>query len=185
MNSFETVMAELLAKEGFWVQQGFKVDLTKEEKRRIEKPTSPRWELDILAYRGADNELLVVECKSYLDSPGVRFSAFVDSSSRDRSRYKLFNNPVLREVVFYRLARQLEDVGACSPNPQIRLCLAAGKIASENDRIHLFEYFNDKGWTLWDDVWIREKLEKMSHRSYQDESSSIVAKLLLRKERLL
>ena len=117
MNSFEAVIVEILATEGFWVHPGFKVDLTKDEKRQIGRPSSPRWELDIVAYKGGLNAVLVVECKSYLDSPGVRFEGFVNSSSRDTSRYKLFNEPKLREVVFYRLVKQLEEVGACSPNP--------------------------------------------------------------------
>lgn len=181
MNSFEAVIAELLALEGYWVQQGFKVDITKEEKRSIGKPSSPRWELDVLAYSGANNELLVVECKSYLDSPGVRFESFDDQASSTANLYKLFNDPKLRKVVFHRLVKQLEAVGACSPNPEVRLCLAAGKIASENDRDQLFKLFKLKKWTLWDDRWIKEKLARMSKRSYEDAPSSIVAKLLLRK----
>ena len=73
MNSFEEVVGDILSGKGFWVRHNFKVDLSKEEKRQIGKPSSPRWELDIVAYKGATNEIFVVECKSYLDSPGVRF----------------------------------------------------------------------------------------------------------------
>jgi len=40
-------------------------------RREIGRPSSPRWELDIVAYSGRDNLLLVVECKSRLDSQGV------------------------------------------------------------------------------------------------------------------
>src|SRR5215218_2466380 len=40
-------------------------------RREIGRPSSPRWELDIVAYSGRDNLLLVLECKSRLDSQGV------------------------------------------------------------------------------------------------------------------
>jgi Holliday junction resolvase len=39
----------------------------------IGRPSSPRWDIDIIAYKGAINEVLVVECKSYLDSRSVIF----------------------------------------------------------------------------------------------------------------
>ena len=45
-------------------------NLTKEEKVRIGRPSSPRWELDVVGYRGRDNVLQVIECKSYLDFAG-------------------------------------------------------------------------------------------------------------------
>jgi hypothetical protein len=32
----------------------------------IGRHSSPRWEVDIVAYRGRDNLLQVVECKSYI-----------------------------------------------------------------------------------------------------------------------
>ncbi len=182
MNAFEAMVAEILKNDGFWVRPGFKVNLTKEEKRQIGRPSSPRWELDIVAYKGGSNQVLVVECKSYLDSPGVRFDGFSDPSSRDTSRYKLFNEPKLREVVFSRLATQLVEAASCAVSPEVQLCLAAGKIASQNDRQLLHDHFKKQGWMLWDDNWIRKKLQQMSYLGYEDEPSTIVAKLLLRTE---
>src|ERR1019366_2421900 len=71
MDAFEQLVSEILWMEGYWVRTSAKVDLTKEEKRQIGRPSSPRWELDIVAYSGRDNLLKVIECKSYLDSRGV------------------------------------------------------------------------------------------------------------------
>ena len=68
MDAFEQVVSEILWTEGYWVRTSVKVSLTKEEKRQIGRPSSPRWELDVVAYRGRDNILRVVECKNYLDS---------------------------------------------------------------------------------------------------------------------
>ena len=43
MDSFEQVVAEILWREGYWVRASVKVELTKEEKREIDLPSSPRW----------------------------------------------------------------------------------------------------------------------------------------------
>lgn len=148
MDSFESMVAMLLEREGYWVKSSFKVDLTKEEKRIIGRPSSPRWELDLVAYKGLTNELLVVECKSFLDSPGVRFRGFDGSDEKDAKRYKLFNEPILRETVVNRLVLQLIESGSCADSPSVILCLAAGKFASENDRIKIKAHFTDKGWRV-------------------------------------
>ena len=114
MDAFEQVVSEILWLEGNWVRQSVKVELTKEEKRAIGRPSSPRWELDIVAYRGRDNLLRVVECKSYLDSRGVALRAFDGKDDAAAQRFKLFADEGLRNVVFNRLAQQLVDSGACA-----------------------------------------------------------------------
>jgi len=81
VDAFERVVVSLLEREGFWVRSSFKVELTKEEKVRIGRPSSPRWELDLIGYRARDNELRIVECKSYLDSRGVAMSALNGASA--------------------------------------------------------------------------------------------------------
>lgn len=103
MDSFETVVATILERDGFWVRTSFKVKLSKVEKREIKRPSSPRWELDVVGYRAGDNLLRVVECKSYLDSGGVNISAF-DPTSRFSGRFKLFNEPTTREVGVWLLS---------------------------------------------------------------------------------
>ena len=96
MDSFENLIASIMEKDGFWTKTEFKVDLTKEEKREMGRPSSPRWELDVLAYKASTNEVLVIECKSYLDSTGVGSDAFTNPESKDATRYKL---------CFYSLAK--------------------------------------------------------------------------------
>jgi hypothetical protein len=180
MDAFEAILAELLERDGYWVRKSVKVKLTKEEKIAIGRPSSPRWELDLVAYKGSNNELLVIECKSYLDSYGVRFSAFNSSSERHAKRFKLFNDNRLREVVFNRLVLQLESAGFYAPSPTIILCLAAGKVIRESDRYKIKEYFNSKGWLFWDDQWIRNRLKAITETSYEDSIATMVSKLLLR-----
>ncbi len=156
-----------------------KVELTKEEKRKIGRPTTPPWELDIVAYSGRDNLLRVVECKSFLDSHGVRSTGFDGSNPEHAKIYKLFNDRALRKVVFKRLCRQLHEVGACRPNPKIEFCLACAKVR-ERGRVQLHAHFQKEGWKLWDEPWLREKLQQMSMRGYENQVSAVVAKLLLR-----
>lgn len=113
VDSFEAVVAAILQRQGYWTQTSVKVDLTKEEKREIGRHSSPRWEIDVVAYRGKENELRVVECKSFLDSPGVECGAFDGSNKKAEKRYKLFCEDALRRVVFGRLEAQLVSSGFC------------------------------------------------------------------------
>jgi len=134
MDAFEQVIAELLWRNGYWVQTSFKVELTKLEKIKIGRPSSPRWEIDIVAYKGSVNEVLAIECKSYLDSPGVRASAFDGSDQTYAGRFKLFNEQTTRRVVLGRLRRQLHECGLSAPRPSIRLGLAVGNFYNEASR---------------------------------------------------
>ena len=183
MDSFETLVGSLLEKDGYWLRTAMKVDLTKEEKRNIGRPSAPRWELDLVAYKAKTNELLIVECKSFLDSPGVRVRGLDGTDTKEGSRYKLFNDPVLRKTVINRLKNQLVSSGSCAASPSVTLCLAAGKVASELDRDKIIALFKRKGWKFFDDSWLRERLLDVSNSKYENEVVSVVAKILLREKR--
>src|SRR6266478_9176624 len=120
--------------EGYWVRTSVKVELTKDEKRQIGRPSSPRWELDIVAYSGRDDLRKVIECKSYLDSRGVALRAFDGSDDKFAERFKLFCDDRLRSVVFERLRLQFTESGACRSDAEVKLSLACGRIASDTDR---------------------------------------------------
>ena len=134
----------------------------------------------IVAYKAATNTVYVVECKSYLDSIGVRASAFDGSNLKAARLYKLFNEPVLREVVFERLCKQLFKAGACHDNPRVQLALACGKIKNETDRKELGARFEENNWKLWDEAWIKEGIRKMADQGYENQVASVVAKMMLR-----
>src|SRR4051812_41328947 len=105
MDAFEQVVAEILWTQGYWVRTSVKVNLTKAEKIHIDRSSSPRWELDVVAYCARTNVINVVECKSYLDSPGVHVAGFTPGSKLS-TRFKLFNDGKLRETIFARLAAE-------------------------------------------------------------------------------
>lgn len=178
MDAFETVVSAILQRQGYWTLTSVKVELTKAEKREIGRHSSPRWELDVVAYRGSDNELKVVECKSFLDSPGVECGAFNGSNKDAEKRYKLFCENKLRKVVFHRLEQQLVSGGFCAKNPKIQLCLAAGKI--RGDETWLQSHFEKKGWLLLGPKYIRTELEKLRDSGYENNVAAVVTKLLLR-----
>jgi hypothetical protein len=181
MDAFETVVSEILWQKGYWIQTSLKVELTKDDKLAINRPSSPRWEIDVVGYSGKRNELLIVECKSYLDSLGVQYRAFDGTDLKIASRFKLFNDTSLRDVVTGRLRQQLVERGLIRQDPVIKLALACGKIVREKDRLLLKEHFERNGWLLWDEAWLKENLERMSKGGYENSSVAVVAKLLLRK----
>ena len=66
MDHFEGIIKTLLEQEGYWVRQSFKINLTKQEKRDTGKPSMPRPEIDLLAFKQSRNEILAIEVKSFL-----------------------------------------------------------------------------------------------------------------------
>ncbi len=178
MNSFESIVRTIFENNGYWVKTSFKVELTKGEKRKIGRPSSPRWELDIVAYKGGSKEILVIECKSYLDSSGVKTDGL--KNGKYKERYKLFNEEILRDVVFNRLLTQLIESGSCTEGTTVKLCLAAGKVASKTDREALSEYFSRKGWNFFSDEWIKNELIKLSRAGYENEVAIVATKILAR-----
>lgn len=179
MDAFEAVISAVLQRQGFWTLTSAKVELTKEEKREIGRHSSPRWELDVIAYRGSDNCVRVVECKSYLDSPGVDCGAFSGRNKKAQERYKLFFDDTLRAVVLRRLESQLVDGEFCRKKPKIQLCLAAGKI--KGDEKWLESHFNANGWLLLGPAYIKSELSKLRDAGYENSVAAVVTKLLLRK----
>lgn len=178
MNAFEELIGSLLERQGYWVRTSYKVNLTKPEKAAIGRPSSPRWELDLIAYKPGTSDLQVVECKSYLDSRGVCARDFNESDQYGAKRYKLFNDRTLREVVLRRAVSQLVEDGMCSPEPRATLCLAVGRFATPVDEERVGVHFKENGWKLFTIEWITAGLQDLSKSGYENSTVSIVAKLL-------
>jgi hypothetical protein len=124
-----------------------------------------------VAYIGGDNLLKIIECKSYLDYRGVKLRGFDGSDDKLAERFKLFAGDRLRTVVFER----------CMPR-ECRGQTLSG-LWSHRDRYRpcgLAQAFLEKGWELWDEPWLRQRLKHMSELGYENQVSAVVAKLLLR-----
>lgn len=182
MDAFENVVAFLLQRQGYWVWTSFKVELTKAEKRSVGKPSRPRQEIDILAFKPTANKILAIECKSLLNSRGVRAGSVLGKDRKGAKKYKLFTDPPLRNKVFSRLVKQLahKKIGACRASTKVQLCLAAGKIASKEDQAIIQKHFDKKGWRLFDETWFAEQFAQLADSAYENDVAAVVAKLLLR-----
>jgi hypothetical protein len=176
MNAFEELVAGLLRQCGYWTHLNYKVKLSKDDKRSLDKPSLPRPELDILAYRPATNTLLWVECKSFLDSGGVHIGAFNGENPDGAQRYKVFTNPRYRELVSWSLIQQVLEEGLALPDPSLQYCLVAGRV-HPHSREALHDHFEKNGWLFYDDIWLRDELKKLAKLGYEDDLAIMVAKL--------
>ena len=94
--------------------------------------------------------------------------------------YKLFTERRLREVVLRALVTQLVRSGMCLKAPKVTLCLATGKIASATDRVGLHKYFERRGWRIFDEAWIGQRLAGTADADYENDIAFVVAKVLKR-----
>lgn len=177
MDAFEKLVCQLFHANGWWTESSYKVDLTKADKVAISRPSCPRWEIDVVAFKPRENRVLAIECKSFLDSRGVSYGEL--SGSAPKSRYKLFTERVTRQIVLARLKQQLVNAGLCLPNSDITLCMAAGKVRG-NDEPEITALFERQEWSFFGPNWVREQLHSVARQGYTNEVASVVAKLLLK-----
>lgn len=179
MDHFESLVATLLEAEGYWVKRSFKVKVTKEEKRDIGKHSIPRPEMDLLALDFAQNKVMVLEAKSYLDSPGVKLSELNQEYEIPEGRYKLFTCKNYRKIVLSRLHQDLIEQGMANTETRLTLGLVAGNVyqgKSEEVRI----YMEEKGWLFWSPDDIKQKVVQLAQLGYENDPAIITAKILMR-----
>jgi hypothetical protein len=179
VHHFEAIIRTLLEADHYWVQSSFKVDLTLEEKHQIGKHAMPRAEIDLLALDFAKNEVLVVEAKSFLDSPGVRLEELAKEHDIPDGRYKLFTSTRYRTIVFNRLHLQLCKHGMANADTKISLVFAAGNVYKD-ETAAIQELFLTKDFVLWSPSDIKDKVTALAKRGYENDPAIITAKILLR-----
>jgi hypothetical protein len=179
VDHFEAIIRTLLEADHYWVQSSFKVDLIQQEKRDIGKPSIPRPEIDLLALNFAQNEVRVVEAKSFLDSPGVRLEDLEMEHDVPDGRYKLFTSERYRTIVFKRLVSQLCTNGMANAATRILLVLAAGKVY-KGQTAAIQELFRKKGFIFLPPEEIKVKVTALAERAYENDPAIITAKILMR-----
>lgn len=179
MDYFESIIKTLLEEDGYWTRQSFKVNVTKEEKRLIGKPTIPRPEIDLIAFKPQTNELLAVEVKSYLDSSGVHLSCLQERHEIPNGRYKLFTCANYRAIVFERLIIDLKESGLIKAPMKVRLGLAAGNTHG-NSELEIKEYLNNEKFWFWGPSDIKFRIEALAKKGYENDPIVIAAKVLIR-----
>jgi hypothetical protein len=180
MNAFEHIAAGFFEAQGYWTRVGLKITFTKAEKRAVGNQTMPRPEVDVVAFKPSPNELLIVECKSFLDSNGVCVENFIGNNARHTDRVKLFTRPKLRRLITKKLLAQLRQEGLLLPEvPAIRYGLVAGKIQTgHEDRLRTI--FTHKGWLLFTPHDLADGLRMFANRGYEDDIVTMVVKILQR-----
>ena len=176
MDAFEHVVAMLLHRQGYWVQTSYKVALTRDDKRNMGLPSCPRWEIDIVAYRPVGNEVLAVECKSFLNSPGISYPSFSGENAKGASTYKLFTNETIRRVVLGRLAQQLQDHKLAGPTPKVQLCLAAAHLRKGHEK-SIRQHCESNSWGLFDAEWFSNRFRDLAKCDYENDIAVVAAKL--------
>lgn len=179
MEYFENMIKTLLEWEGYWVRQSFKVNLTKQEKREIGKPSIPRPEIDMLAFKPEAQEMLVIEAKSHLDSPGVRLGDLQKKCKIPEGRYKLFTCTNYRNIVFNRLKQDLRNRGMIQDDIRIKLGLVAGKIYQGRSE-EIRAYVESNGWFFWSPEDVRKRVNDPAVKDYENDPIVITAKILMK-----
>ncbi|MCA1869391.1 hypothetical protein HW571_27625 [Agrobacterium genomosp. 3] len=110
-------------------------------------------------------------------SRGVQAKEVLGKGGRYKSRYKLFHNQDLQQVVKARLITQCIKRELCAENPIFELGLVCGKMFSEEGRTDLRQKFLERGWILWDEHDLRQRLQAQTD-SYANSTSVLVTKLL-------
>jgi hypothetical protein len=176
MNHFEELCKYLLEMEGYWVRTNLKVDLSVAEKEFIGKKTMPRPEIDIVAYKPASNELLVIEVKSFLNSSGV-YLEHVETRDDHYDGYKILTDLKFQEVVCSALTKQLQAEGMLMVNPTLKLGLIAGKIHM-NRYEDLKQLAESRRWFLWGPKDLKQRVDNLSRTKYEDNPFVVTAKIL-------
>ena len=132
------------------------------------------------AFKPGPNELLIVECKSYLDSLGVCVENFIGEKAVHKNRLKLFTREKLRRLITEKILMQLREESLLLPkNPTVRYGLVAGKIKTGHEA-KLRDLFKDNGWLLITPGELAQGLRKFADRGYEDDIVTMVVKILER-----
>lgn len=178
MNASECLLAELMEVDGWAAFPGYRVDITKAEKRKIGQPTLSMPEIDVVGLK--HGRVVWVESKTYMDSRGVQAKTLADGYSGP-GRVRVFNDRTYRDVVTKALLRQLSANGTIGRSaPVVEYWFAAWKFSNSRSEDDARAMFDKQGWTLLDPPWFLRQLDALANTSYRDSTAALVAKLLLR-----
>lgn len=179
MNAFEQIVAKLLEEDGYWVRISVKINLTKQEKVLLGKPSLPRPEIDIVAYSVHQNMLYLLEVKSFLDSNGVYYEHVANDNEVRDGRYKLLTSNQYRNILVSRLKEDWKKSGIINDNTLVSFGLVAGKIYKETEQ-EFESYFMKRKWLFWGPKEIKNRIFKLSNKGYEDDMMVITSKILSR-----
>ncbi len=163
MDAFEQIIGQLLVEEKYWVRHSVKINLTPDEKRSINKPSTPRPEIDLVAYSITTDTIYLLEVKSYLDSSGVVYEHVAIEQDEQSGRYKLLTAKNYRETLEKRLHAAWCKSGHIRKSTRISFWLIAGNVY-RNRELELRKYFEKQGWLFWGPVEIKSRIHQLSEK---------------------
>jgi hypothetical protein len=181
MDSFEALVGHLLERQGYWVRRSVYVEITTDDRRRLDKPSLPRPQIDLVAYKPGDDELVLFEVKSYLDSVGVRLKDLKNETWED-NRYKLLTHRRYQNIVSAALKAAFIKRGLIRRTTKIRFGLAAGN-TPPGDRAGVKEYAENQDWVYLGPEEIAKSLRELAEGDFFDSPFSYTAKMLVRNPR--
>jgi len=170
---------QLLDADKYWVKHSVKIELTKEEKLEISGESIPRPEIDIIAMDVSLNTVYLFEIKSYLDSKGVDYEDVIKETTKQEGYYKLLTCKNYRNVLTKRLKKDWLAKGFINKATKFSYGLIAGKVYKKREA-ELGKYCKKKKWLFWGASIIKEKLNELSGKGYENNAVTIAAKLILR-----
>ena len=179
MESFEEIVKVLFEEDNYWVRQSEKINHTKEEKKKTGKPSIPRPEIDLVALNQSENHILVLEVKSFFDSPGVRLSELDIEYNKATGKYKLFTNKNYWTIVLSRLKKDFIKQGMADKKTRFTLGLVAGNVY-QNKTEEIRKLFNEKGWFFLGPDEIKDRVLALAKKGYQNSPIFMTAKILMR-----
>lgn len=179
MDAFEQIIGQLLEEEKYWVRHSVKIDLSPEEKRAINKPSTPRPEIDIVAYDSRNDSIFLLEVKSYLDSSGVVLEHVAIEQDEQAGRYKLLTALKYRETLAKRLHQDWCKSGHIKKSTAVHFGLIAGKVY-RNKEAELKAHFDKMRWLFWGPTEIKRRILALAEKGYENNAVTIAAKILTR-----
>lgn len=178
MDYFEATIARILEEQGYWVRENVRVSLSKEVKRALGNPSMPRCEIDIVAFRPVQRELVLFEVKSYLDSYGVQPDD-LRRTTREDNRYKLLTLSDLQSAVTDALLAEYRAQGLLVGDVTVRFGLAAGHVQDRFDE-EIRAIAREKNWVFLGPAEISRAIWKFADLGYENSPFVLTAKLLKR-----
>ena len=179
MDAFEKIVGRILEKRGYWVKQSVKVDCTPDEKESIGGRSIPTPEIDLVAFK--DNECILLEAKSFLDSAGVRLHGVNGTNKKAAKGYKILNNPTFQKLMTKKIIAAFN----LPKTVRIKYGLAAGKLHKKEVQ-EIVEYFNTKSnYIIIQPDQIADELVNLGKGVYINDEVTMTIKILRNQERLI
>ena len=156
-------------------RRGFKVKLTQEDKKSLEKRSMPRPEIDLLAFKSEENRIVAFEVKCFLDSPCVGLDELKEACV-PTGRCKLFTCQKYRKIVLARLKLDLIGKRMATKQTHIALGLIAAKIKNDREE-EVANLMKENNWEFWPPPKIKDCMKHLADLPYENDTTIIAAKL--------